>query len=232
MIQVRPSRERGQTQLGWLDSQHSFSFDRYYDPRYLGFRALRVINEDWIKPGAGFGTHSHRDMEILTYVLEGALEHRDSLGTGSVIRPGEVQRMTAGTGISHSEHNPSLVEPTHLLQIWIVPAHRGLEPGYEQRPFEIKQDPDHWRLIAVGDGREGALTIHQDADVFAAVLTAGSTLSYRLEPDRHAWAQIARGEVHLNDVRLGAGDGAAISGEEQINLSAVHPSELLLFDLP
>lgn len=231
MITLRPGHERGQTQLSWLDSRHTFSFDRYYDPRYLGFRALRVINEDRVKPGAGFGTHPHRDMEIITYVLDGALAHKDSLGTGSVIRPGDIQRMTAGTGISHSEFNHSPTEPVHLLQIWILPEQRGLEPGYEQRALDLHEHRGQWRLIAARDGRAGAVTVHQDVDVFVAVLATGERLAYGLRSGRHAWLQVARGALRVKELPLNAGDGAAISEEETINIVADADSEVLLFDL-
>ncbi len=231
MIIRRPGHARGRTQLGWLDSAHTFSFDRYYDPRYMGCRQLRVINEDRVQPGAGFPTHGHRDMEILTYVLEGALEHKDSLDHGSVIRPGEIQRMTAGTGIQHSEYNPSRTEPVHFLQIWIVPEQRDLEPGYEQRAFGAEVAPGQLALIAGKDGRDGAIMVHQEVAVYAARPMPGERLMHRLSPDRHAWVQIARGAVTLNGLRLQAGDGAAVSQEEALSFGATEPSELLLFDL-
>lgn len=231
MITLRPSHERGHTQLRWLDSYHTFSFDRYHDPRYLGFRALRVINEDRIKPGAGFGMHGHRDMEIITYVLEGALEHKDSLGTGSVIYPGDGQRMTAGTGISHSEHNHSPTDPVHLLQIWILPEQRGLEPGYEQRPFPVENKRGRWCLMASRDGCEGSLTVHQDVSLYVTVLEPGEVIRYPLNAGRHAWVQVARGAVMLNGTLLGQGDGAAIGQETRLRFSAVEAAEVLLFDL-
>ncbi len=231
MITLRPSHERGHTQLSWLDSRHTFSFDRYYDPRHMSFRALRVINEDWINPGAGFGTHSHRDMEIITYVLEGALEHKDSLGTGSVIFPGDGQRMTAGAGISHSEFNHSPTEPVHLLQIWIMPEQRGLEPSYEQRRFESEKKQGKWCLIAARDGRDEAVTIHQDVDLHVTLLEAGERLTYPLEPGRHAWVQIAQGAVTLNGTPMNQGDGAAVTEEGVLEVSAIEPAEVLLFDL-
>jgi len=255
MIKLRPAHTRGHTQLGWLDSYHTFSFGEYYDPQHMGFRQLRVINDDRVKPGAGFGTHSHRDMEILTYVLEGALEHKDSLGTGSVIYPNDVQRMTAGTGISHSEYNASQVDPVHFLQIWMLPEQKGLKPGYEQRTFPVEERRGQLRLIASRDGREGAVTVHQDVDVFATLLAPGERITHRLRPNRHAWVQVARGAIVLNGHPLkegngetekrrngeGAampdgypleeGDGAAISGEEILEISADEPSEILLFDL-
>lgn len=231
MITVRPAFERGSTQLKWLQSAHSFSFNNYLDPRHMGFRQLRVINDDWIKPGAGFGTHSHRDMEIITYVLEGALEHRDSTGNGSVIRPGDVQRMSAGTGISHSEYNHSQVGPVHLLQIWIMPDRQGLKPGYEQRSFAPEELRGRWRLIAAKDGRDGAVTVHQDVAVLVARLEPGERVSYRLQAGRHAWVQMAAGGVTLNDVALNAGDGAALSEVTTLDCIAGDRSEVLLFDL-
>ena len=231
MITRRSSHARGRTQLSWLDSAHSFSFDRYYDPQYMGFRQLRVLNEDRVQPGAGFPTHGHRDMEILTYVLEGALEHRDSLGSGSVIRSGEVQRMTAGTGIQHSEYNPSPIEPVHFLQIWIVPEQRGLTPGYEQRDLGAEATSGRLALIAARDGRGGALKVHQDVAVYAARLMPGEHLAHRLLPNRHAWVQVARGAVTLNGLTLKAGDGAAVSDEEQLEIRADDRTEVLLFDL-
>lgn len=231
MITRRASQERGHTQLPWLDSRHTFSFDRYYDPRYMGFRALRVINEDWIQPGQGFGMHPHRDMEIITYVLSGTLEHRDSLGTGSIIYPGDGQRMTAGTGIRHSEYNPSQTEPVHLLQIWILPQQRGLEPGYEQKQFPMERKRNRWCLIASEDGRDGSVTVHQDVSVLVTILESGRQLDYSLNANRHAWLQVARGAVTLNGVPLDQGDGAAISDENRLELGATQPAELLLFDL-
>lgn len=231
MITIRPAFERGSTQLKWLHSAHSFSFNNYLDPRHMGFRQLRVINDDWIKPGAGFGTHSHRDMEIITYVLEGALAHRDSTGHGSVIRPGDVQRMSAGTGISHSEYNHSHVDPVHLLQIWIMPAQPGLEPGYEQQSFAPEELRGQWRLIAAKDGRNGAVTVHQDVAVLVARLEPGERVSYRLQAGRHAWVQMAAGEVTLNDLALNAGDGAALSAVVALNCVASAHAEVLLFDL-
>lgn len=231
MITLRLAHERGQTRLSWLDSRHTFSFDQYYDPRYMGFRHLRVINEDRVKPGAGFGTHSHRDMEIITYVLEGALEHKDSLGTGSVIRPGEVQRMSAGTGISHSEFNHSQTEPVHFLQIWILPEQRGLRPSYEQRAFHMEETRMKWRTIAARGERPGAITVHQDVELLVTTLAPGEQLSYQLKPGRYAWIQAARGAVTLNGLTMEAGDGAAASEEERIDIRANDAAELLLFDL-
>ncbi len=231
MIRIRPAGERGRTAIAWLDSRHAFSFGDYYDPEHHHFRSLRVLNDDRIAPGGGFGTHPHRDMEIVTYVLDGALEHRDSLGTGSVIQAGDVQRMTAGTGIQHSEFNASDAAPVHLLQIWLVPERRGLEPGYEQQTVAEADKRGRLRLIAARDGRDGSLTIHQDADVYAAVLAEGERVAHALRPGRHAWVQVARGAVTLNGQRLRAGDGAAVSDETSLDFAGAGPAEFLLFDL-
>jgi redox-sensitive bicupin YhaK (pirin superfamily) len=231
MITRRPSHERGRTTLSWLDSAHTFSFNNYIDPQHMGFRPLRVINDDWVKAGAGFGMHSHRDMEIITYVLEGALEHRDSTGNGSVIRPGDVQRMSAGTGISHSEYNHSATTPVRLLQIWILPERQGLEPSYEQRLFPPEELRGRWRLIAARDGRDGAVVVHQDVDVLATQLEAGVQVAYRVHPGRHAWVQVASGKVKMNGVSLKEGDGAAVSQIADLNVIAGERSELLLFVL-
>jgi quercetin 2,3-dioxygenase len=231
MITMRPRHERGHTKVDWLDSAHSFSFNRYFDPRYMGFRQLRVINEDWVQPGAGFGTHGHRDMEIITYVLQGALEHRDSMGHGSVIQPGDVQRMSAGTGVQHSEYNHSSTAPVHFLQIWILPERQGLQPGYEQRAFAPEELRGQWRLIAARDGRAGAVTVHQDVDVLAARLEPGERVTYSLPAGRHAWVQVAGGSVVLDGVSLQAGDGAAVSETAEFDLVAGDRSEVLLFDL-
>ena len=229
MITKRPAAERGRTRTNWLDGRHTFSFNRYYDPRWTGFRDLLVINEDSVAPATGFGAHSHSDMEIITYIVSGALEHKDSMGNTSVIRPGEVQRMTAGTGVTHSEYNPSQDTPTHLLQIWILPERDGLPPGYEQR--EIPSGDGQLRLIASHGGDDGAVKIHQDAKVFEASLGAGEEIAYELKKGRHAWAQVVKGAVSLGGVELKAGDGAAISEEERITIRADEPSEFLLFDL-
>jgi hypothetical protein len=231
MIIRRPAEERGRTVLDWLDSRHTFSFDRYYDPQHMGFRHLRVLNDDRVEPGAGFGTHSHRDMEIITYVLEGTLEHRDSLGNNPVIRPGEVQRMTAGTGVSHSEFNHSQTEPVHFLQIWIVPERKGLPPGFEQRAFPADGKRGRWQLIAARDARDGALSLHQDVELHATVLARGEAATHRLGPGRHAWIHIARGAVTVGGQPLRAGDGVAVSQEDSVEVKAMEPSELLLFDL-
>ncbi len=231
MITVRPNHQRGHTELSWLDSRHTFSFDRYYDPRHMGFRHLRVINEDRVKPGASFGIHSHRDMEIVTYVLEGALEHRDSMGNRPVIRPSEVQRMSAGTGISHSEYNASPTEPVHFLQIWILPEKEGVAPSYEQRAFAVEENRGRLIRIAGREGSDGALSIHQDVDLYAAVLAPGEQVAHQLRPHRHAWVQVARGAITLNGIPLAASDGAAISEEKLLEIKANDLSEILLFDL-
>ncbi len=230
MITLRPSSDRGHANHGWLDSYHTFSFANYYDPNHMGFRALRVINEDQVQPGRGFGTHSHRDMEIITYVLEGAVEHKDSLGNGAVITPGEVQRMSAGTGIMHSEFNPSQTQPVHFLQIWILPDRQGLQPSYEQRAFGEERQ-GKLRLIAAKDGRDGAVTIHQDADLYSAVLQPGEQVSHQLQPNRYGWLQVARGAASLNGYDLKAGDGVAVSDAELLTISADTEAEILLFDL-
>ena len=231
MITLRQSSDRGHANHGWLDSYHTFSFANYYDPNHMGFRALRVINEDWVQSGKGFGTHRHRDMEIITYVLDGALEHKDSLGNGAVITPGEVQRMSAGTGIMHSEFNPSQTEPVHLLQIWILPDRQGLQPSYEQRAFGLEERQGKLRLIAARDGREGAVTIHQDVDLYSAVLQKGDRLSYQLQPNRYGWLQVAKGEVSLNGNALKAGDAVALSEAESLKIGTDTSAEILLFDL-
>src|SRR5436309_3477649 len=231
MITRRPADERGRTRTHWLDGRHTFSFNRYYDPRWAGFRELLVINEDRVAPAAGFPPHSHSDMEIITYIISGALEHRDSMGNTSVIRPGELQRMSAGTGVTHSEYNPSADSPTHLLQIWITPEREGAAPGYEQREFPEAERRGRLRLIASRAGREGSVTIHQDAEVYDAALGEGEEVAHELRAGRHAWVQLVGGSLKLNGVGLQAGDGAAVSEEGRLLISAVEPSELLLFDL-
>src|SRR5205085_2488806 len=213
-------------QHGWLDSRHTFSFADYHDPKHMGFRALRVINEDKVAPAQGFGTHPHRDMEIITYVIDGALEHKDSLGTGSVIRPGDVQRMSAGTGVSHSEFNHSRTELVHFLQIWILPAKTGLPASYEQRTFPESERTKQLRLVAASDGRNASVTVHQDVELYASLLDGGSTLEHRLRPGRHAWLQIVAGTVSVNDDDLAPGDGAALSDEGGIRLAARDRSEI------
>jgi len=232
MITLRPAKERGGFDHGWLDTRHTFSFADYHDPRHMGFRVLRVINEDRVQPGKGFGTHGHRDMEILSYVLEGGLAHRDSLGTGSVIRPGDVQRMSAGTGVRHSEFNASERESVHFYQIWIEPAAQGIAPGYEQKTFPEADRRGRLRLVASPDGASGSVTIHQDARVHVAALDAGQAVEHALAPGRHAWVQVARGAVTVNGQPLREGDGAAVSDERRLAIAATEPAELLLFDLP
>jgi len=231
MITLRPAEERGHANHGWLDSHHTFSFADYHDERHMGFRALRVINEDRVEPGRGFGTHAHQDMEIISYVLDGALQHRDSLGNGSILRPDEVQRMSAGRGVTHSEFNPSNVERVHFLQIWILPNARGLPPSYEQRRFPSEDRRGRLRLLAAADGRDGAVTIHQDVDLYGTVLGGGQQVRHDLRTGRHAWVQVARGSVDVNGHPLAAGDGAALSDERGVELHADAPSEVLLFDL-
>jgi quercetin 2,3-dioxygenase len=230
MISVRPASERGKAEHGWLHSRHTFSFGDYYDPKHMGFRALRVINEDRVEPGHGFGTHPHRDMEIISYVLGGALEHKDSMGTGSVIEPGDVQRMTAGTGVLHSEQNPSKAAEAHFLQIWIVPEKARLPPSYEQKRFSEDDRRGKLRLVASREGRDGAITVHQDVALYAGVLAPGDRVTHAIERG-HAWVQVARGKITVNGQALGAGDGAAVSGEETLALEATEAAEVLLFDL-
>jgi len=231
-ISIRPAKDRGHANHGWLDTLHTFSFADYRDPRHMGWGPLRVINEDRVAPATGFPTHAHRDMEIITYVLEGALEHRDSLGTGSVIRPGEVQRMTAGTGVRHSEYNASKTEAVHLLQIWIEPAQTGLPPGYEQKTFSDADKRGRLRLIASSDGREGSVTINQDAAVYATVLAPEQRVTHTLARRRRGWLQIARGALTLNGQTLTHGDGAALEGAQALEIQGIEPAEALLFDLP
>lgn len=231
MVTIRKAGERGRTRIDWLDSWHSFSFGDYRDPAWMGFRSLRVINDDVIAAGGGFGTHPHRDMEIITYVLSGALEHRDSLGTGSVIRPGDVQRMTAGSGILHSEFNPSEIEGTRLLQIWIKPDTKSLKPGYEQRNFSESERYNRLCLIASRDARQGSVKIHQDADVYAALLSPGKSVVHSLPAGRHVWVQVANGDVTVNETSLRSGDAAALSEEAKVSVTATSDSEVLVFDL-
>jgi len=231
MISVRRADERGHADHGWLDTRHTFSFADYHDPKYVGFRGLRVINEDRVQPGQGFPPHGHRDMEIVSYVLAGALEHKDSLGTGSVIRPGDVQRMSAGTGVRHSEYNHSKDEPVHFLQVWILPERRGLEPGYEQRHFSDADKRAGLRLIASREGTDGSVTIHADAKIYAAVVEPGQRLRHALAEHRHAWLQVARGAITLNDRPLVHGDGAAVSGEPALTIAGAERAEVLVFDL-
>jgi redox-sensitive bicupin YhaK (pirin superfamily) len=231
MITLRPASERGVSQTSWLDSRHTFSFNTYFDPKHVEFRALRVINEDRVAGGGGFGTHGHRDMEIISYVLSGALGHKDSTGTGSVIRPGDAQRMSAGRGIMHSEMNASATEPVHFLQIWIKPADYGIAPGYEQKSFPREEKLGKFRLIASNDGRDGTVTIHQDVDLYVTELEPQDSTTFALRPGRHAWIQVTRGAVTVNGATLKAGDGAAVSDETALAVTASEASEVLLFDL-
>jgi len=231
MLQVRKSADRGHANHGWLDTFHTFSFGSYQDPQHTRFRALRVMNEDWVASGQGFGTHPHRDMEIVTYVLSGALEHRDSMGNGEVLRPGEFQRMTAGTGITHSEFNPSSTEPTHLYQIWLFPERNGLTPSYEQKAFPEPGRHNRLQLVASRDAADGSLLIHQDARIYLATVDAGQAVTATLAPDRHAWLQVLRGSVHLNGVALQTSDGVAVSDETKLEIQATTDAEVMLFDL-
>jgi redox-sensitive bicupin YhaK (pirin superfamily) len=232
MITIRPASERGAANFGWLDTRHSFSFSNYYDPQHMGFGPLRVINEDKISPSQGFGTHGHRDMEIVTYVLEGSLEHKDSIGNGSIIRPGDVQRMSAGTGIMHSEYNASATDAVHLLQIWLLPATNGIDPGYEQIYIAPAEKQGHLRLIGSQDGRDGSVTIHQDVSLYSSVLGDGDQVSHTLAKGRIAWLQVAKGGLTLNGQTLTAGDGAAIQDLDHLTLaSTAAETEFLLFDM-
>jgi len=231
MIRVRKAADRGHANYGWLDTWHTFSFATYQDSAHVRFRALRVMNEDFVAPGRGFGTHPHNDMEIVTYVLSGALEHRDSMGNGEVLRPGEFQRMSAGTGITHSEFNPSDEEATHLYQIWLFPEKKGIEPSYEQKAFPEAERHNQLRLVASRDGAEGALTIHQDARIYLSTLDPGHHVSLHLPPGRHAWLQVLRGGVNLNGTALETSDGAAVSEESSLAITADSEAEILLFDL-
>jgi len=231
MIVKRPAAERGHFDHGWLDTSHTFSFADYHDPAHMGFRSLRVINEDRVAAGQGFGAHSHRDMEIITYVLEGALAHADSIGNRSTIVPGEVQRMSAGTGITHSEFNARRDEPVHFLQIWLLPDRRGLAPGYEQKAIPSQEESGVLRLVASRDGREGTVTIHQDVDLYASRLEPGERVKHALADGRHAWLQMVSGRIELNGTSLAAGDGAAMSQESALEMVAQEPSHFLLFDL-
>ncbi len=232
MIVVRPSEERGPADFGWLKARHSFSFGNYYDPRHMGFRNLRVINEDRVVAGAGFPTHGHRDMEIVTYLLDGELEHKDSMGNGEVIRPGEVQAMSAGTGVLHSEFNPSDSNPTHLLQIWLLPDKQGHTPRYDQKVFAREEKLNQLRLVVSPDGADGSIFIHQDSKIYASILEADKTVALDLAPKRHAWVQVARGQIALGDTVLKAGDGAAISDLAKLKIKGIaDASEFLVFDL-
>lgn len=231
MIRIRRAEDRGAFDHGWLKTAHTFSFGDYRDREHISFRSLRVMNEDWVEPGEGFGTHPHRDMEIVTYVLEGALEHKDSMGNGSVLQPGEFQRMSAGTGITHSEFNPSKTEPVHLYQIWLYPEQKGILPSYEQKSFPAEERHNRLRLVASRDGRDGSLTIHQDAAILLGTLEKEAHVSYPLSEDRHGWLQVLRGSVTLNGQRLNSSDGAAVSAERQLDIEAIEAAEVMLFDL-
>ena len=231
MIEVVPAGERFHTDIGWLDSRHTFSFGDHYDPERAGFHALRVINDDRVAPGKGFGTHGHRDMEIISYVLEGELSHKDSMGTGSVIRPGDVQRMSAGSGVRHSEFNASAIEVVHFLQIWVIPEKAGIKPSYEQKAFPASERQGKLRLVASRDGRDGSVTIHQDAALYLGLLEKGERTTYEPGPGRHAWVHVARGEIELNGKRLGEGDGAAVTDEKRLELAGKSSAEVLVFDL-
>jgi hypothetical protein len=231
LIVRRKAAERGHFNFGWLNTYHTFSFGDYYDEQHMGFRSLRVINEDRVQPGRGFPTHGHRDMEIISYVLNGALGHKDSLGNGSVIRPGDLQRMSAGTGVRHSEYNNSADEPVHFLQIWLIPSEQGIKPSYQQQTYSNEEKRGRLRLIVSPDGSKGSVSVHQDARLYAALVEPGQEISHQLEPARHGWLQVARGAVALNGQPLEAGDGAAISQETSLRIAAVEPSEILLFDL-
>ena len=231
MLNIRRAADRGHANHGWLDSNHSFSFANYYDPKHMGFRGLRVINEDRVSPGRGFGTHPHRDMEIISYVLDGALEHEDSMGNGSVIRPGDVQRMSAGTGVYHSEYNASKSDPVHFMQIWIMPERGGIEPSYEQKAFAPEERRNTLRLVVDPQGERGAVSINADMRLYAGVLEPEQTVIHEVPRGRHAWVQIVRGSVKLNGELLGAGDGASTSEAGSLTLEGVEPSEVLVFDL-
>lgn len=231
MIRVRKAAERGHFDHGWLDTYHTFSFGDYYDSDHMGFRALRVMNDDRVQPGYGFGMHGHRDMEILTYILEGALEHKDSMGNGSVLRAGQLQRMSAGTGVRHSEFNPSDREQVHLYQIWLLPDRQSVEPDYQELALPEEERRGRLRLVASPDGAQGSMTIHQDARVYLASLAPGETVSHRIDPGRGAWLQVLRGNVTALDTKLASGDGVAISDEQGIAIQTKEPSEILLFDL-
>jgi redox-sensitive bicupin YhaK (pirin superfamily) len=231
MLTLRKAADRGHADHGWLNTYHTFSFSTYRDPQHVHFRALRVMNEDFVAPGQGFGTHPHDNMEIVTYVLEGALEHRDSMGNGEVLRPGEFQRMSAGTGITHSEFNPSPTEPVHLYQIWLFPAERDVEPSYEQKRFDEAGRENRLQLVASPGADEGSLRINQDARIYLANLDGGQTVRHELAPGRHAWLQVLRGNVTLNGEDLKTSDGAALSDEPQLTITATGPAEVMLFDL-
>jgi len=231
MLRIRKASERGHADHGWLNTYHTFSFAGYYDQKHMGFRELRVINEDRVQPKEGFPTHPHRDMEIVTYVLEGALEHKDSMGNGSVIRPGEVQRMSAGTGITHSEFNHSGSELVHFLQIWILPNQEGVKPGYEQKVFADEEKLNNLQLVASQDGRKGSVTIHQDVNLYASIIEQNNEVVYHVPAGRHVWLQVARGSVELNGNRLDSGDGTAVSNEDYLTITGKQKADVLIFDL-
>jgi redox-sensitive bicupin YhaK (pirin superfamily) len=231
MIKVRRSKDRGHVDHGWLDTRHTFSFGAYQDPEHMGFRALRVIDEDWVRPGQGFGTHGHRDMEIVSYVLDGVLEHRDSPGHGSVLRRGMFQRMSAGTGVRHTEFNHSSSEPVHFYQIWLLPERAGIKPSYEEKTFANSGNRNRLRLVASPDGRQGGLTIHQDSEIDLAQIEDGHAVQHVFPDGRHAWMQVLRGAVALNGVAVQAGDGVAVSDESELSITAKGLSEVMLFDL-
>ncbi len=231
MIRIRKTEDRGHANYGWLDTYHTFSFSSYQDPAHMRFRSLRVMNEDWVAPGQGFGTHPHQDMEIVTYVLEGALEHKDSMGNGEVLRPGEFQRMSAGTGITHSEFNPSASEPVHLVQIWLYPETKGIEPSYEQKQFPKEGRRGRLQLVASKDASDGSLRIHQDARIFLAELNGEEVIEQPWDANRHAWLQVLRGSLTLNGQILATSDGAAVSDEDHLTLQAGQDAEIMLFDL-
>lgn len=231
MIQIRKAAERGHFNHGWLDTYHTFSFGDYYDPAHMGFRSLRVINDDRVQPGQGFGMHGHRDMEIVTYVLDGALEHKDSMGNGSIIKSGELQRMTAGTGVRHSEFNPSDKEAVHLYQIWLLPERKGLKPSYEELALDEAQKHGRFRLVASPDGADGSMTIHQNARLYLASLSPGEDVAHEIEPGRAAWLQVLRGSMNVLGHDLAAGDGVAVTEVSAVSVQAAVPSEVLLFDL-
>lgn len=232
MLTLRPSQERGHADHGWLNTYHTFSFANYYDPRHMGFSLLRVINEDFVAPGQGFGTHPHRDMEIITVVLEGTLEHKDSMGNQAQIKPGEVQRMSAGTGVTHSEYNPSPMQPVHLMQIWIETGKKGIAPSYEQKAFPESEKLNQLRVVASPDGRDGSVTIHTDASLYQTLLRDGGSVTQAIAPGRRAYVHVARGEATLNGKPLKAGDGARVEDEAELTLEAARSAEVLVFDLP
>ena len=232
MMTIRPADERGHADHGWLDSHHTFSFANYYDPENMGFRLLRVINDDRVQAGQGFGTHPHRDMEIISYVLDGSLEHKDSMGTGSIMRPGDVQRMSAGTGVLHSEFNASKTDPVHFLQIWILPAERGMKPSYEQKTFGPSEKKGRLRVVASPDAREGSVAVHADAVLYAGLFDEGDRAEVGIARGRHAWVQVARGKVRVNGKELGESDGTALSDESVVRVEGIDDGEVLVFDLP